>query len=61
MSHSTRPVSLSSLPPPKVVGFDLHIFVIGQRELVVNDDADGLLLAVVDGDFPFALRARVCL
>ena len=44
MSHSTRPVSLSSFPPPRAFCFDLHILVVGERELVVDHDADGLLL-----------------
>ncbi len=39
---------------------DLHILVIGERELIVDDDADGQSFAVVDGDFPRPLSARAC-
>ena len=47
---------LVQLSAPKGLGLDGHILVIGQRELVVDDNADGLGLAVVDGDFPLALK-----
>ena len=36
--------------------FDLDILVVGEGELVIDHDANGLLLPIVHGDFPGALQ-----
>ena len=47
---------LVQLASSKPLCLDRHVFIIGERKLIVDDDADGLGFPVVDGDLPFPVQ-----